>query len=366
MWTAKILMAVSLFAAIAVAGPGFAMDQCPMIVAGEIVEPVTSAQPTYPLHWIQFSQLSFDGIYTDKENIPYFSRSSQVMDLVTELQNAIRTGKVKMDFSGRPRIRYYESVGSPHYYTYDLARRIERNIDWAGARFEQSISTLVKQVLDEFLAGKKTSYQEMWASPHYAQLEQIQISEHKINVWEGKKGSARKMVSEEWWNNRNLPVMTAWWLSSSRFESHITSKTSLSPLRKMENAYRQTWWMVEGSYGSRVLDFSRVRVSESLLPDPEYPTEKGRRLGVELNINKAINEPPIGFYFNDFQGELVPALKFKSLTSAMEPIEIACKRCHSDASGRATFTPKQLTTFDHWKAVGYGEKVIPDLIKAGN
>jgi|GEM_PF-5939316 len=329
-------------------------NECPIHLGDTVNWSPTLTLQTYPEAWLVFARLTREQIIPG--GLPqktYKVDIEDALNVILEVQQAIMNGNLRIDFSGPPKVQFDPLTGSPDFYTYRLLRLLERRMTYMTPHFAPEVNAFIPILV----SAKKASHDEMWSTPYYRQLEQFQISEYDMGgVWGGKKGSVKKAIVDQWWAHRDT---VQWWLNSNWYGSNITNETSRSPLQKIENSYRIVWWIKAGNRINRIMDPTRMRVSETykkLKPD----SERGDRVGVEILVNRAVNEPPMGFFFNDFLGELVPSLQFDG-----KPIENACIGCHAtEKDGRImAFTPYFLTKFEDWKDRGYGADAIPTLMR---
>jgi hypothetical protein len=328
---------------------------CPFFLGDSVSSQAAPLIQAYPEAWTAFARLSSEQIFPkglpDTLERP---RYQAALDLLLEAQREMR-GKLRIDFTRAPKVQFDPSRGGPDFYTYSLIRRL----DFSLIYLTDKLAPEAKQFVSLLLEAKKASYDEMWSIPYYRQLEEIQISEYDMGgVWRGKKGSVKQAIVQRWWSRRDT---VQWWFSSHWLQSEITNKTSLSPLNKLENAYRISWWIRAGNRGNQIIDPTRMRVSESY-QKTEATAERGESIGVEVLVNKEVDQPPMGFFFTDFSDELVPALKFDGKTVENSH---ACIGCHATemGSGVMAFSPYFLKTAEDWKARGYSDKVIPFLMR---
>jgi len=137
---------------------------CPVILGDKGQSPILLRPQTYPEAWLVFARLPKDQILVD--GIPnrldrdFYERA---LDAVLEVQSAIRHGIFRIDFTGRPKVQFDPSTGSPDFATYRLIRRlIKRAVeDYPAIR----LAPEVKQILPILDHARQASYDEMWSTP---------------------------------------------------------------------------------------------------------------------------------------------------------------------------------------------------------
>lgn len=282
-----------------------------------------------------------------------------------EFKQALAEGKLRFDPDGT--IAYDFEKGIPDRYTYTLAARLAKHTG-----FEDHMASNDLTTPKGLITAKIRTLKKLWLDPYYAQFDQMHFTEpyesllvpktHRYEIIpDGNHINGRhysESIGQSIRFNRpnRLWIMGASWMGPYLYNdprqekrNEIFSENSKGPLEHLYPGIRTIRKMSWPRSANRTPDFTRYHWSEIFRTN-----EKGhhlQRLSVEILANAAPGQPPIGGFFVDMGGDLVPAKKMLG-----KPIENACIGCHYkiDKNGQhvMTFLPFQMTSPESWQKVG--------------
>lgn len=293
-------------------------------------------------------------------------------DFIAEAMQAWRDGKIRLNPDGT--LPYDLEMGTPNLEIYALAKKFET----LQANFSSHLSREESNVADVLIKSLRLTRESALSDSHYQQLKQFRYTELITNhfttfdksapIWRfldfadvDVRGEPRyREISKVWWRRFDLYGRDSD-ESTAPAGDKITSQTSRSPLAQMygPSAERVIYWPTKFSPTNRgpsfrtyTPDLTRFRIVENIVA--------GEVKSVEVLVNPAKDQPPVGFFFANVNGELVPAKRFNG-----ESIERACQRCHCTAPGSnvMSFKPFFLKSAADFRAVGYKNNEIIEALR---
>jgi hypothetical protein len=256
-------------------------------------------------------------------------------------------------------ITYDENLGIPDRFTYELGKKVGK----VDRLFLDFMHPEEQAKLMALIDAQELTLERALHDSHYQQLFDFKFAD-----------SSQKNASSIW--NYIAPDRSPayrgrqWWHASTDFSetdpitgkaesSRITGKTSKNRIFRQRfgpEGERVIYWphRVERDYNPysagqrdlKLLTLSRISVAETIV--------NGKLIEVEVRANRAVGEPPTGFYFVVMEGDYVPARRFNGLA-----IEKACIGCHHKRdTGIESFNA--LSAFEEFHEAGFRDKSIID------
>lgn len=295
------------------------------------------------------------------ERDAHLTLESNFPAVYTEALKAWNDRKVQIKNDGM--IAYDDELGIPDRFTYELGKRVGK----VNRLLLDLLPSEDQAKLKALIYAQETTLEHALHDSHYQQLFDFQFADSGSTL-----GPVWGFINP----TNGFPQYRdhRWWKASTTFSeinpvtgqeerSRITGKTSKNPIFRKRfgpEAERVIYWpdqteRKQDSYGiwkliPGMLSLNRVSIAETKVD--------GRVVEVEVRANRAIGEPPTGFYFVVMEDDFVPARRFNGI-----PIKQACIGCHHKEDDPRIETFNALKSYQEFHESGFrNPKLIKELM----